>query len=89
MSLEDAGNDARSHKDRLQGPKSKCDFLIRELPEEDSKALERWLRDPVGWSSHMISKALDKYSRAEGKDFPCGHSTIDRWRILNGIKHES
>lgn len=86
MSLEDAGNDARQHKDRPHGPKSKIDDLLAELPPTDAAALERWLRDPKAWSSHMISKSLDKYSRAEGKDFTCGHSTIDRWRILNGVK---
>lgn len=86
MSLEDAGNDARQHKDRVHGPRSKIDDLLADLPPHDAGLLRDWLHDPKHWSSHMISKALSKYSRTEGKDFTVGHSTVDRWRILNGVK---
>lgn len=86
MSLEDAGKQARTHKDKTAGPTSKVDDIIDRLPDGEATLFKSWLEDPKGWSSHMISKALTKYSAAEGKDFTLGHSTIDRWRILNGVK---
>jgi hypothetical protein len=86
MSLESAGEKARATLDRTVGPTSKVDLLLEKLPEADAERLRSWLNDPKGWSSHMIAKALGSYSATEGKDFTLGHSTIDRWRILNGVK---
>ena len=66
-------------------PQSKVDRLLERLPDDESALFLSWLKDPENWSSHMIQKTLDDYSKEQAKDFTAGHSTIERWRMLHDI----
>ena len=85
MGLADAAERSRVNMDGERKPKSKVDALLERLAGEESALLLGWLEDPENWSSHMIEKTLNDYSKEQGKDFTCGHSTIERWRMLNDI----
>ena len=83
--LEDAGNAARSNLPDKFVPKSKIDGILV-LLGDDAPLLRSWLEDPESWSSHMICKALDSYAaKTATPGVSCGHSTVERWRTLNGI----
>jgi hypothetical protein len=85
MGLADAGKRARVNMDENRTPQSKIDKLLVRLPDEERDLLLSWLKDTANWSSHMIAKSLYEYSQEQGKDYTAGHSTIERWRILNGV----
>jgi hypothetical protein len=86
MSLQAAGDSARANLTQHRQPKSKVDDVIAALGE-DGELLLSWLRDPDGWSSYMIQKSLESYSaQTATPGLTCGHSTIERWRTMNGIE---
>ena len=86
MSLQDAGDEARANLSDRRLPKSKVDDVIAALGEDGELLLE-WLRDPEGWSSYMIEKSLASYAaKTANPQLGCGHSTIERWRTMNGVE---
>tara|TARA_R110000868_G_scaffold172746_7_gene408755 strand:+ start:605 stop:877 length:273 start_codon:yes stop_codon:yes gene_type:complete len=83
--LEEAGNNARSNMSDRFVPKSKIDQVLILLGDE-APLLQSWLVDPENWSSHMICKALDSYAaKTATPGVSCGHTTVERWRTINGV----
>ena len=64
---------------------SKLDRVLVEMPPQDRKVLQSWLKDPL-WTDNAIAEALSDWARDnDRRELKCSHGVVMRWRELNGV----